>query len=95
MSQNYARLNGYRVAADADDPPHHPAEIDDEPRSERFAREALARGSPDGLLSATSTVLNVLVYVRDVEGVCPGVVGSTRVGDRRRGRILAVASTGS
>lgn len=40
---------------------------------DRFAREALDRAAPDGLLIADSTIMNALVYIRDVEGVAPGV----------------------
>jgi len=39
----------------------------------RFAREALAASAPDGLLLADPTISNVLVYVRDIEGVQPRV----------------------
>lgn len=41
--------------------------------SARFAREALDAAAPDGLLIADSTIMNVLAYVRDIEGVQPGV----------------------
>ncbi|MCG8406006.1 MAG: DUF2723 domain-containing protein [Phycisphaerales bacterium] len=41
--------------------------------AERFAREALAQAAPDGLLVADSTIMNVLSFVRDVEGVHRGV----------------------
>ncbi|MFQ5430723.1 MAG: protein O-mannosyl-transferase family [Phycisphaerae bacterium] len=46
----------------------------------RFAREALQRATPDGLLVADSTIMNVLVYVRDVEGLGRGVT-LTRTAD--------------
>lgn len=39
----------------------------------RFLREALEQAAPDGAVMADSTILNPLVYVRDVEGVHPGV----------------------
>ncbi len=39
----------------------------------RFLRESLAQAAPDGAVMADSTILNPLVYVRDVEGVHPGV----------------------
>ena len=42
--------------------------------AQRFAREALARAGPDGLLLADSTIGHVLTYVRDVEGVERNVV---------------------
>ncbi len=42
----------------------------------RFAREALDRAAPDGLLIADSTIMNVFVYVRDVEGIASGVTVS-------------------
>jgi len=41
--------------------------------AERFAREALQTASPDGLLIGDSTILNAVTYVRDLQGVCPGV----------------------
>lgn len=41
--------------------------------AERFAVEALAKAAPDGLLLADTTIKNVLVYVRDVQGVERGV----------------------
>lgn len=34
----------------------------------QFAREALAQAAPNGLLIADSTIMNVLAFVRDVEG---------------------------
>lgn len=39
----------------------------------RFAREALAIAGPDGLLIADTTILNALIYVRDIEGLGRGV----------------------
>ncbi len=39
----------------------------------RFAREALEAVMPDGLLYSDSTINNAVIYVRDVEGVGPGV----------------------
>lgn len=41
--------------------------------AERFAREALATAAPNGLLIGDSTIMNAVTYVRDVQGVCPGV----------------------
>lgn len=37
--------------------------------AERFAREALAQAAPDGLLIADTSINNVLVYVRDIQGI--------------------------
>ena len=46
--------------------------------AERFAREALATAAPKGLLIGDATILNAIIYVRDVLGVCHGVaVGAT------------------
>lgn len=39
----------------------------------KFARAALEQAAPDGLLLADVTIKNLLVYVRDIEGVHPGV----------------------
>lgn len=39
----------------------------------KFARAALAQAAPDGLLLADVTIKNLLVYARDIEGICPGV----------------------
>ncbi len=35
----------------------------------RFARAALRRAAPDGLLIADTTIMNTLAYVRDIEGI--------------------------
>jgi len=39
----------------------------------RFARIALAQAEPDGLLIADTTIMNVLVYSRDIDGIGRGV----------------------
>jgi hypothetical protein len=41
--------------------------------AERFAREALATATPNGVLIGDATILNAIIYVRDVQGVCSGV----------------------
>jgi len=43
----------------------------------RFAEEALQAAAPDGLLYADTTIKNVLVYVRDIEGHHRGVTLTT------------------
>jgi hypothetical protein len=47
--------------------------LNGEDSAERFARAALQIAAPDGLLIADSTLNGPLVYMREVEGVCPGV----------------------
>lgn len=46
----------------------------------RFVREALATAAPDGLITADSTIMNPLVFARDIGGIEPGVT-LTRTAD--------------
>jgi hypothetical protein len=57
--------------------------------AQQFATAALRRAAPDGILMATSTVLNVLVYVRDYEGVAPSVVLCGATSLRASGPVVA------
>lgn len=44
-----------------------------ETSASQFARAAFARAAPDGLLIADRTVMNALIYARDVQGIGRGV----------------------
>jgi hypothetical protein len=47
LPQDNAGLHGHRVGIEADDPPHRPAEIEQQPASQRFAGQS--RAGPAGM----------------------------------------------